>query len=120
MTVTDTGLASHRPHHPGMDRRRFLLTSLAGAFAAPLDVRAQRTEKVYRIGYLGNAPWPDAFRRPSVFSAPPFPAAAALARRLGQALTPYGGEALPRMRFVTGTGLTRHPCPQFWKLSRRK
>jgi hypothetical protein len=31
MTVRDTGLASEPPHHPGMDRRRFLLTSLAGA-----------------------------------------------------------------------------------------
>jgi hypothetical protein len=29
-------LRPHPPHHPGMDRRRFLLTALAGAFAAPL------------------------------------------------------------------------------------
>ena len=29
-------LRPHPPHHPGMDRRRFLLTSLAGALAAPL------------------------------------------------------------------------------------
>jgi hypothetical protein len=28
-------LLAHPPHHPGMDRRRFLLTSLAGALAAP-------------------------------------------------------------------------------------
>jgi putative tryptophan/tyrosine transport system substrate-binding protein len=35
-----------------MDRRRFLLTSLAGAFAAPVGAEAQRVGKVYRIGYL--------------------------------------------------------------------
>jgi hypothetical protein len=35
-----------------MDRRRFLLTSLAGALAAPLAAEAQRMEKVYRIGAL--------------------------------------------------------------------
>jgi hypothetical protein len=30
-------------HHPGMDRRRFLLTSLVGALAAPLmAAQAQR------------------------------------------------------------------------------
>jgi len=39
-----------------MDRRRFLLTSLAGACAAPLVVTAQETGKVYRIGYLSFAP----------------------------------------------------------------
>jgi putative tryptophan/tyrosine transport system substrate-binding protein len=35
-----------------MDRRRFLLTSLAGALAAPRAVDAQRTGKVYRVGVL--------------------------------------------------------------------
>jgi putative tryptophan/tyrosine transport system substrate-binding protein len=35
-----------------VDRRRFLLTSLAGALA-PLDAGAQDVGKVYRIGYLG-------------------------------------------------------------------
>src|SRR4029453_7173895 len=42
----------HRPHHPAMDRRRFLLTSLAGALAAPLAVEAQPAGKVYRLGFL--------------------------------------------------------------------
>ncbi len=37
-----------------MDRRRFLLTSLAGAVAAPLAAEAQSAEKVYRIGFIGN------------------------------------------------------------------
>jgi ABC-type uncharacterized transport system substrate-binding protein len=48
-----------------MDRRRFLLTSLAGALVAPLAAGAQPTGKVWRVGILGNensAPW-EAFRR---------------------------------------------------------
>jgi hypothetical protein len=35
-----------------MDRRRFLLTSLASAFAAPLAGEAQQADKIARIGYL--------------------------------------------------------------------
>jgi putative ABC transport system substrate-binding protein len=35
-----------------MDRRRFLLTSLAGAFAAPLAAEAQPVRQLYRIGVL--------------------------------------------------------------------
>jgi ABC-type uncharacterized transport system substrate-binding protein len=35
-----------------MDRRRFLLTSLAGAFAAPLAADAQQAAKIPRIGVL--------------------------------------------------------------------
>jgi putative tryptophan/tyrosine transport system substrate-binding protein len=41
-------------HHPGMDRRRFLLTSLAGALAVPLGAEGQQAGKVARIGYLGG------------------------------------------------------------------
>ncbi len=41
-------------HSPLMDRRRFLLTSLAGALAAPLAPEAQ--SKVPRIGFLGAVP----------------------------------------------------------------
>jgi putative ABC transport system substrate-binding protein len=37
-----------------MDRRRFLLTSLAGAVAAPLAVEAQQAGKVYRVGMLND------------------------------------------------------------------
>jgi putative tryptophan/tyrosine transport system substrate-binding protein len=36
-----------------MDRRRFLLTSLAGALAGPLAAGAQQPGKAWRIGYLG-------------------------------------------------------------------
>jgi putative tryptophan/tyrosine transport system substrate-binding protein len=36
-----------------MDRRRFLLTSLAGAVAGPFVAAAQQAGKVYRIGFLG-------------------------------------------------------------------
>jgi putative ABC transport system substrate-binding protein len=35
-----------------MDRRRFLLTSLAGALATPLAAGAQQAGKIYRIGVL--------------------------------------------------------------------
>jgi ABC-type uncharacterized transport system substrate-binding protein len=35
-----------------MDRRRFMLTSLAGALAAPLGAEAQQAAKIARIGYL--------------------------------------------------------------------
>ena len=49
-----------------MDRCRFLLTSLAGALAAPLAAEAQQLPKVPRIGVLGAqslGPGPDdAFR----------------------------------------------------------
>ena len=37
-----------------MDRRRFLLTSLAGALAAPLGAEAQRAGKIPRIGFLAT------------------------------------------------------------------
>jgi putative ABC transport system substrate-binding protein len=37
-----------------MDRRRFLLTSLAGALGGPVAAGAQQTGKVYRIGFLAS------------------------------------------------------------------
>jgi hypothetical protein len=37
-----------------MDRRRFLMTSLAGSFAAPFTVGAQPSEKVARVGILSS------------------------------------------------------------------
>src|SRR5262245_40237594 len=37
-----------------VDRRRFLLTSLAGVAAAPIAAGAQQAGKVYRIGWLSG------------------------------------------------------------------
>ena len=42
-----------------IDRRRFLLTSLAGALGAPLVAEAQQAEKVYRVGFLALIPGED-------------------------------------------------------------
>jgi putative tryptophan/tyrosine transport system substrate-binding protein len=41
-----------------MDRRRFLLTTLAMALAAPLAAEAQKSEKMARVGILGIGPAP--------------------------------------------------------------
>jgi putative ABC transport system substrate-binding protein len=49
-----------------MDRRHFLLTSLAGALAGPLRAKAQQAGKVYRLGILSAAAAPD----PSVATTP--------------------------------------------------
>jgi putative ABC transport system substrate-binding protein len=55
----------HRPYGPDMDRRRFLLTTLAGGLAAPLAVEAQPAGKVWRIGVFapGSASGRDQFRQ---------------------------------------------------------
>jgi len=57
----------NHPYVPGMDRRRFLLTSLAGALAGPLAAGAQQAGRVYRIGYLspdsGPSLYSEAFRQ---------------------------------------------------------
>ena len=44
-----------------MHRRRFLLTSVAGALAAPRATEAQQTGKTHRIGFLRNGPPPKTF-----------------------------------------------------------
>jgi putative tryptophan/tyrosine transport system substrate-binding protein len=50
-----------------VDRRRFLLTSLAGALAAPLAAVAQQASPVHRIGFLRVGPppatWIEGFRQ---------------------------------------------------------
>jgi hypothetical protein len=38
-----------------MDRRRFLLTSLAGALTAPTTAEAQQAGKIARVGLLSPA-----------------------------------------------------------------
>jgi len=58
--ATDKGFAASpcRPaHHVAMDRRRFLLTSLAGALTAPLAAEGQRAGRSYRIGILVLRGW---------------------------------------------------------------
>jgi len=57
MSAQGIGLAGQPPHHLGMGRRRFLLTSLAGALAAPLAVEGQ----------AGKAPGGRPWRRSAVF-----------------------------------------------------
>jgi hypothetical protein len=47
-----------RPLNTGMPRRRFLLTSLAGAFAAPLGAWPQVTGKIPRVGVLAGGDTP--------------------------------------------------------------
>jgi putative ABC transport system substrate-binding protein len=47
MTARRTGLVSSHPsQHPGIDRRRFCLTSLAGALATPLVVQGQQSPRI--------------------------------------------------------------------------
>jgi len=46
---------SDSAHDPSMDRRRFLLTSLAGSFAAPHGALGQQSMKVYRMGIVSIA-----------------------------------------------------------------
>ena len=54
MTVEDAGVASSTPHHPGMDRRRFLLTSLAGVLAAPVAAGAKVLSPMLTITGAGQ------------------------------------------------------------------
>jgi putative tryptophan/tyrosine transport system substrate-binding protein len=49
-------------HHPGMDRRRFLLSSLAGALATPRSADAQSPGRIPRVGVLATE-FPEAFRQ---------------------------------------------------------
>jgi putative ABC transport system substrate-binding protein len=45
-------------YRPGMYRRRFLLTSLAGALAAPLGAEAQQAKRIPRLCFLTFDPGP--------------------------------------------------------------
>jgi putative ABC transport system substrate-binding protein len=56
MIVRGAGLGSQRPYRPGMDRRRFLLTSLASALAAPLAAEGQPTGRVPHLAYVVPGP----------------------------------------------------------------
>jgi putative tryptophan/tyrosine transport system substrate-binding protein len=52
-----------------MDRRRFLVTSLAGVLAAPLAADGQQTGKAYTIGLLSSGPGLDPRYTPIFFNA---------------------------------------------------
>jgi putative tryptophan/tyrosine transport system substrate-binding protein len=54
VTPQSPALARRPAYGPPIDRRRFLLTSLAGALAAPLVVEAQRAAGRRPIGYLSS------------------------------------------------------------------
>jgi hypothetical protein len=41
-------------HRPGLDRRRFLVTWLAGTLIGPLAVEAQQPKQIYRVGFLSG------------------------------------------------------------------
>jgi putative tryptophan/tyrosine transport system substrate-binding protein len=60
MTVGAPFFPQHPPR-PSLDRRRFLLISLAAAFATPLAARAQPAAKIYRIGFLRAGQPPDTY-----------------------------------------------------------
>jgi len=47
--------AATRPSVPGMNRRRFLLTSLAAAVAPPISAEAQPAGRVPRVGYVASS-----------------------------------------------------------------
>jgi ABC transporter substrate binding protein len=66
--ATHLRLTPDPPYRPGMDRRRFLLTSLAGVLAAPLGVEAQTARRVYRLGFLGQTSAPDLSRQTAALS----------------------------------------------------
>jgi putative ABC transport system substrate-binding protein len=53
--MTETRTTLEQPHHPGMDRRRFLLISLAGPLAAPVAAGAQQAGKIPRVALLSTA-----------------------------------------------------------------
>jgi hypothetical protein len=50
-----------------MDRRRFLVTSLAGVVAAPLGAEGKQASKMARIGVLSSFTPSDAAPRHSAF-----------------------------------------------------
>jgi ABC-type uncharacterized transport system substrate-binding protein len=61
--VHEAASACRSPHRPGMDRRRFLLISLAGVLALPLDADAGQTGRVPKVGFLGGSPFIQAFEQ---------------------------------------------------------
>ena len=57
LTIPPVAAGAGGSGHRVVDRRRFLLTSLAGALAAPLVAAPQQAGKVWRIGWLAINPF---------------------------------------------------------------
>jgi putative tryptophan/tyrosine transport system substrate-binding protein len=92
------GAPGDPPHRPGLDRRRFLLTSLAGAIAAPLAAGAEQAGKVYRIGILhGGSPLSD-----MVGPHPASRSVSALLQRLSELGYVYGDNLVTEARSAEG------------------
>ena len=82
-----------------MDRRHVLLTSLAGALAAPLAAEAQQAGKVYRLGSLTTSP-------PAPGIVPKFPFLIQRLRELGYV---EGHNLIIEQRFG-GLNMDRYPA----------
>jgi putative tryptophan/tyrosine transport system substrate-binding protein len=55
--ISTLTLDQRLPHDPSMDRRRFLLSSLAGVVIPPLAAGAQQAAgRVWKVGFLGGSP----------------------------------------------------------------
>jgi putative tryptophan/tyrosine transport system substrate-binding protein len=89
---------------PGMDRRRFLLTLLAGTLAAPLAAGAQQAVRVYRIGVLSTIAVTD-ISGPN----PTNPHMRTLLQRLGELGWVYGQNLITEPRGADGK-LERFPA----------
>src|SRR5262245_46921191 len=83
----------HPAHHPAMDRRRFLVTSLAAALAGPLTAEAQQAGTVWRVGILSPGGVPD----PSVATTPNL-----VPRNLHELGYVEGGNLIVERRFADG------------------
>ena len=80
-----------------MNRRRFLLTSLAGAVAAPLAAGAQQPGKVYRVGILATVQTTEI-----AGAIPPHPHFRALMQRLAELGWVYGRHLVTEPRGTEG------------------
>jgi hypothetical protein len=90
-----------------MDRRHFLLTSLAGALAGPLGAQAQQAGNLPRVGYLSNSSSyddPDAGFFAGLREHGYEPNRDISSRRVIRPGTPGGSRNLPRIWFDSGVG----------------
>jgi hypothetical protein len=57
MSVQGIGLAGQPPYHLGMDRRRFLLTSLAAALTVPVTAEGQHVDVSPSVSHMARLTW---------------------------------------------------------------